>query len=83
MPGSHADAAADDRSVGDEALEAGVHVVDEGGRQAFVDEHVAQCRRAARHEAAVGGQQVPVLVALVYVALWARRRYYPADAAGA
>jgi len=27
--------------------------------------------------------EVPVLVALVYVALWARRRYYPADAAGA
>jgi ACR3 family arsenite transporter len=27
--------------------------------------------------------EVPVLVALVYVALWARRRYYPADPAGA
>ncbi len=26
--------------------------------------------------------EVPVLVALVYVALWARRRYYPSDAAG-
>jgi ACR3 family arsenite transporter len=27
--------------------------------------------------------EVPVLVALVYVALWARRRYYPAEAVGA